>query len=294
MRSSTSNCVTRPVARSKIGCATCVKRSSSIATRMRSAHVIRPLIRACACSPRTCRATWLRPASLASYIARSALTSTSSPRSVVGGLEHRDADARGHRALAGAGDRDPLGAQRLEQLVGDVLGRVPRGARQQRGELVAAEPGEHVALAQPRAQHRRDARDDLVAGGVAERVVDVLEVVEVEQQQRAVGAVAAHEVGVRVDLVGEARAVVQAGQRVVRGEVVQVLLVVAAVRDVLHLDEEAPRRARLVGDRRRLQRHPDRRPAGVQEARLDLVLVALARQQRADDLAVVVGVGGCA
>ena len=209
---------------------------------------------------------------------------------VVGRLEHRDADARGHRPVARARYRDPFGAQRLEQVLGHALAlcAVARGSSD--GELVAAEAGEDVALAQALAEQRRDPRDDLVAGGVAERVVDVLEVVEVEQQQRAVGAVAAHELGVLVELLGEARAVVQAGERVVRGEVVQVLLVVAAVRDVLHLDEEAARRPAVVRDRRGLQRDPDRRAAGVQEARLDLVLGALARQQRADLVAVVTGV----
>ena len=118
----------------------------------------------------------------------------------VAALEHRDADARGDRAVARPGHGDPLGAQRLEQVVGDALGRGEVGLRQQHGELVAAQPRQHVGLAQPRREQLRDARDDVVAGLVAERVVDVLEVVEVEQQQRALVAVAAHEIGVRVEL----------------------------------------------------------------------------------------------
>ena len=206
---------------------------------------------------------------------------------VVTRFEHRNADARGHRAFGGAGHGDPFGAQRLEQVAGDLLCRLGGGARQQRGELVAAEPRQDVARTQPAREDGRDARDDLVTGGMAERVVEVLEMVEVEQNERAVGAVTAHEVGVRFELGGEARAVVQAGERIVRREVVQVLLVVATMRDVLDLDEEAPRRAPVVLDRRRLQRDPDRRAAGMQEARLDRVVRARSRQQRPDAVAVV-------
>ena len=77
------------------------------------------------------------------------------------------------------------------------------------------------------------------------------------------------------------------GERIVRREVLQVLLVAAAMRDVLHLHEEAPRVVGLVADHRRLDRHPDRRPGGVHEARLDLVLVAVADDELHDRLAVI-------
>ena len=48
------------------------------------------------------------------------------------------------------------------------------------GELVAAHAGDRVGLAHQRAQPIGDHLQELVAGGMAERVVDVLEVVEVE------------------------------------------------------------------------------------------------------------------
>ena len=64
------------------------------------------------------------------------------------------------------------------------------GLGEQHRELVAAEAGEHVGLAQAAAQQLGDAAQELVAGAVAERVVDVLEVVEVEHQDGAAGAVA--------------------------------------------------------------------------------------------------------
>ena len=58
-------------------------------------------------------------------------------------------------------------------------------APQDRGELVAAEPRDHVGRAQAGAQRVAEARDHRVAGRVAERVVDRLEAVDVEQQQDA-------------------------------------------------------------------------------------------------------------
>ena len=60
------------------------------------------------------------------------------------------------------------------------VGRVGQDDR----ELVAAEAGEHVAGAQHRAQTRADLLEHEVAGAVAERVVELLEAVEVDEQQR--------------------------------------------------------------------------------------------------------------
>ena len=56
----------------------------------------------------------------------------------------------------------------------------------QEHELVAAEPGHRVAGRRPRCSRARD-RTALVADDVAERVVDLLEPVEVEKQHGDVG-----------------------------------------------------------------------------------------------------------
>ena len=81
------------------------------------------------------------------------------------------------------------------------------GAGEEDGELVAAEPGEHVGLAHAHPQQRGDAAKQVVAGAVAERVVDVLEVVEVEHQHGAAAAVAPHLGDPLVELVLEPAAV---------------------------------------------------------------------------------------
>ena len=58
------------------------------------------------------------------------------------------------------------------------------------GELVAAEPADGVAGADRAAQPGGDLPQQLVAGRVAERVVDLLEAVEVAEEDAEVGAVA--------------------------------------------------------------------------------------------------------
>ncbi len=110
--------------------------------------------------------------------------------------------------------------------------RVLVGVAQQHGELVAAEAGDDVRLADRVVQRTADRADDLVAGLVAAGVVDVLEAVEVEQVERALAAVArgvGDELG---QLLVEAAAVEEAGQRVVVGEVLELVLEALALRDV--------------------------------------------------------------
>ena len=64
------------------------------------------------------------------------------------------------------------------------LGLLARQVGEQQQELVAAVAGEQSTFALGAAQTTRDAPQQPVAGAVAERVVDELEVVEVDEQQR--------------------------------------------------------------------------------------------------------------
>jgi hypothetical protein len=81
-------------------------------------------------------------------------------------------------------------AQGGQHRLGPGLHLVVVGARQQQVELVAAGAGQRLAepLQLPQPVGHRD--QQLVAEGVAEAVVDVLEAVEVEQPQRAPALVA--------------------------------------------------------------------------------------------------------
>ena len=138
----------------------------------------------------------------------------------LGGLGHflagedgadRDADPRlaiaDDERLADDGD-DPL-AQAAD--VGFAL-----GADLDDGEFVAADAGDGVGLAQQRAQPVADLLDELVAGIVAERVVDLLEAVEIEHEQGDLLARAAVAGQRLAQAVFEQGAVGEAGELVVQ------------------------------------------------------------------------------
>ena len=139
---------------------------------------------------------------------------------------------------------------------------------EQDGELVATEAPEDVGLAQALLQRAGAGDDELVARGVAEAVVDRLEAVEVEHEQRALGAVAAAAGDVLGQGAVDAAAVEQAGERVVVGQVAQLVLQAAALGDVLDLHEHVGRRAVVVAHDGGLQRDPDRVAVGVDDAQL--------------------------
>ena len=105
-------------------------------------------------------------------------------------LRHADA-CRYRHGLAIEHDRAQ--GEPLAHALGDRPGGVERGPGHQGEELLAADPAEAVDLAQDFAQQRRDVLQGLIAGGVAEPIVDRLEVVEIEHQhrERLAGAAAA-------------------------------------------------------------------------------------------------------
>ena len=140
----------------------------------------------------------------------------------VGGDE-RDADARRHVELAVV-DLERRG-QRLLQALGDDRGAadVADVVEQQR-ELVAAVARDGVAGAQRAFDPLRDRHQQAVADEVAERVVDELEAVEVEEQHGAaeLAVVAARALRLELEAVEEERAVGQPGERVVQRVVAEI------------------------------------------------------------------------
>ena len=139
---------------------------------------------------------------------------------------------------------------------------------EQDGELVAAQAPEDVGLAQAVAQRAGAGDDELVARGVAEAVVDRLEAVEVEHEQRALGAVAPAARDVLGQRAIDAAAVEQPGERVVIGQVAQLVLEAAALGDVLDLHEHVDRRALVVAHDGGAQRDPHGVAVGVDDAQL--------------------------
>ncbi len=174
----------------------------------------------------------MRPADFARYSARSAIFSRSS-ESVSCSSRQRDADAGADTDIAAvdferlAERRDDALRQRFRRLA--LIGL----AGLNDGELVAAEPGQHVGFAQQRFQARRHFDQQRVAGGMAERIVDLLEAIEVEQQdgERLLQAAVAR--GGFLDLLNERRAIGKSGQRVMVRQKRDALLRFLPLRNVL-------------------------------------------------------------
>ena len=109
--------------------------------------------------------------------------------------------------------------QRLKQTFGDQLGAgLHRDVLGDHDELVAAETPERVGAANDAVQPGSDRTQELISDAVTERVVDALEVVQVDEQRgdRSLGAGRAREH--LLDAVKDQRAVRQARQGVVRGK----------------------------------------------------------------------------
>ena len=124
-----------------------------------------------------------RPASFASYIAMSASTRSSSAVRCEAGSNSATptlADTLPPPRPPSADEVDL--ADGREQALGGLERACGLDPRQDHRELVASEPGQHVGAAQAGAQRVAHAGDQLVADRMAERVVDVLEVVEVDRQ----------------------------------------------------------------------------------------------------------------
>ncbi len=110
-------------------------------------------------------------------------------RLVAAGVD-RDADA-GVEIEARAPHLEGRLAQRADQALGGGARAGGVAVVEQQRELVAAEARQRVLLARRGLQARGDVLEQQVAGGMAERVVDVLEAVEVEEEERHVPAGAA-------------------------------------------------------------------------------------------------------
>ena len=121
---------------------------------------------------------------------------------------------------------------RLPQPLGDADRVRGQAVLEQHAELVATQARQRVALAQPLAEHEADLPHQLVAGGMARRVVDELELIEIEIEHRVMPAVLARAREREVQPTLELAPVDEPGQRVVArliGEPRRVVALVAHV-----------------------------------------------------------------
>ncbi len=176
-------------------------------------------------------------------------------------------------------ERRRVPAQRLHQLARDHRRLLDGHLGQQHRELVAAEARQHVGVPGAGPQRRGDALQHVVAGAVPERVVDILEVVEVEHDDCAAEGIAARSLDLPVELLLEAPPVEGAGEEVVVGQVDELALELLAVGDVLHLHDQVQGDAGAVADDRHREQAPAEPSPRVDVALLDLVARDLARLQ---------------
>jgi hypothetical protein len=149
----------------------------------------------------------------------------------VGLAQRRVLAARGRRGERqaqadrdGAGLRVGAGLDRLPELVGHPRRGVQLGSGQQHEKLLAAPARDEVALAQAAGQAAPDAPQHPVADGMAEVVVDLLEVIHVDQHHGARLAAALQRDEFELAALVGGQPVRQAGQRVMAGEMAQLLV----------------------------------------------------------------------
>jgi hypothetical protein len=92
------------------------------------------------------------------------------------------------------------------------------------GEFVAAEPADEIDLAHALLESRRDFGKQGVAGGMAERVVHVLEAIEVERKHRHQMPVPLGARHRTLEIMVELETVGKAGETVVHGEIANLIL----------------------------------------------------------------------
>src|SRR5208283_3919704 len=95
------------------------------------------------------------------------------------------------------------------------------GAAGDDGELVAAEPGNQIVAAHHPTQALRDLKNELVADMVAERIVDILEVIEIDVEHGRRRAAVTDLVDHGLQSFTEIDAVGQAADRIVQSEAPQ-------------------------------------------------------------------------
>ena len=130
-------------------------------------------------------------------------------------------------------------------------------AGQHRLELVAAEPADLAFLADHVGEALRDLLEERVADRMAQRVVDVLEPVEIDQEQGAAARGAVLALQRLVERAAHQHPVGQAGQRIIFGEAVDLLLRAALLGEIAADAAKAQEAAIFVEARRARQRPPD-------------------------------------
>jgi hypothetical protein len=146
--------------------------------------------------------------------------------------------------------------QRLDDRLGDAAGHGRIGQpRQNDGEFVPAEPRDHLGLVEHAGDPRRDRLQHVVARCMPEQVVHLLEPIEIETQHAETARRGQRRLNLLVELLVEAAAVGDAGERVVVGEEADVLLGLLARLQVADGDGAVQLAGKIEGTQDQLDRH---------------------------------------
>src|SRR5690606_12378801 len=153
---------------------------------------------------------------------------------------------------------------RLAQAFRDLDGAFHRAVGEQHGELVAAEPRDHVLAAHARLQDLRELPPQEIARRVAARVVDDLELIEIHVEQRVrQRAFLPYRTHRRREPLLELAAVDEAGQRVVARVVGELAVQLPLAAHVVENHHGADHAAAAILDRRGRILDRDRAPVAM-------------------------------
>ena len=206
-------------------------------------------------------------------------------------VEHGEPHAGRHadRLVPEHGD---VPAQSLHDPVGRDSGLVGIRLGKEDPELVPAYPREKVRLADAMLHGARHAFEQVVARHVAEGVVDVLEIVQVDHEHGARGAVPRHPLGLTGQFLLETAPVGEPGQEVVVDQVLEALRQLPPLGDVLDLGDDVEGLSLVVADERHGQLPPEVVAPRMAVALLDLIAGNPAVEQLAQEVLVEIDVLG--
>ena len=114
-------------------------------------------------------------------------------------------------------------AQGLDNLVGHDLCMIRRRLRKEERKLVSTEPRENIRLTHALLQQPGNPLQEIVARFVAEAIVDVLEVIEIDDEHGSWGSIPRRSFNFPRQLPLEPPPVVEPGQEIVIDEILELL-----------------------------------------------------------------------
>ena len=169
--------------------------------------------------------------------------------------------------------------QGFHDFIGHELGPVGRRLRKEQRKLVAPQPRQNIGLPRALFQQPGNALEEIVAGLVAETIVDVLEMIEIDDEDSSGSSVPRRSFNFPSQFPFEPPPVVETRQEVVIDEILELPRPLLALGNILYLVDDIERAAVRIANDRYGEQHPDEVAPGMAIALLDLVAGNLPREQ---------------